>query len=620
MVTGRATTAATFVALLLILAAACGGDAADPTASPASTPTSRPPQTTAAPTASPAPTPDPNAEPPERDLIDLARRYRGVPSDSPRLARDAPYGYGVGDSEDFHVLELTGPSVRTINANARHITEHAYFFVESGTSVGQGTIERIGADFESIVYPTVRARFGSEWTPGVDSDPRITILHARIDAGGYFSGGDEFPAAIAPRSNEREVLYLDSSILGSPGVGYNALVAHELQHMVHWQADDSEDSWANEGLSQVAAEEVGGGNDWLDMFLATPDTQLTFWPEYESSAIHYAAAELFMSYLLDQYGGRERASELLAKDGDSIRGVQAYLDGFGAKFADVFADWVVANYLDLQSGPYSHASTDTTTGATNRVGPGLGEADVGQFAADYLEAGENAGSVFTFDGGDDVSIGVPAHDGAFWWANRGDSINSRLTREVDLTGQPGGGVRFSAWYDIESGWDYAYVSASTDGGQTWTALPGTTTTDFNPVGAAYGVGYTGSSGGWVQEEADLSAYAGKKLLLRFEYVTDDATSLTGFAIDNIEVAGNRDTADSSQGWTVEGFKRIEGPLRQEFVVQMIDLSEPGRVVRISLDGNNQGQALLGGEAVVIVVSGATEGTAEKAAYRWTLSP
>ncbi|MGH2727625.1 MAG: hypothetical protein ACRDKS_11710, partial [Actinomycetota bacterium] len=103
-----------------------------------------------------------------------------MPADSARLAREAPYGYQVGDHEEFHVLELSGPSVRTIGASVRHITDHAYFFVQDGTSVSQGTLEAIGSDFENIVHPTVRRRFGSEWTPGVDSDPRITILHATL--------------------------------------------------------------------------------------------------------------------------------------------------------------------------------------------------------------------------------------------------------------------------------------------------------------------------------------------------------------------------------------------------------------------------------------------------------
>ena len=518
------------------------------------------------------------------------------------------------------MLDLSGPSVRTVSATVRHVTEHAYFFVEEGTSVSQSTLNRIGEDFESIVYPTVRSRFGSEWTPGVDSDPRITLLHASLQgAGGYFSGGDEWPDAVSPRSNGREILYIGTGALNSPGAGYNGLVAHEFQHMVHWQADDSEDSWANEGLSQVAAEEAGGGSDWLELFLASPDTQLTFWPELENSAVHYAAAELFMSYLLDRFGGRESAKELLAQDGDSIDGVQAYLDGFDAEFSDVFADWVIANYLDEESGPYAHASIDATTGAATEIGaPGPGDGDVGQFAADYLEIEAQAGSVFTFDGADEVTIGIPALDGAFWWGNRGDAIDTRLTRELDLSGLTSATLRFSTWYSIEGGWDYAYVAASTDGGKTWEALPGSQTTDYNPVEASYGPGYTGKSGGWVEEEIDLSAYAGRKVLLRFEYVSDDATSLTGFAIDDIEIPelGFRDDADSDAGWTVEGFEQIEGPLSQRFIVQVI---RDGEVTRVDLDSKNRAEIALGGPAT-IVIAGVAEGTAETASYTWSVGP
>ena len=44
-------------------------------------------------------------------------------------------------------------------------------------------------------------------------------------------------------------------------------------------ADRKEDSWVNEGLSEVAAGLVGGGYNTVDLFLNSPDTQLTFWPE-----------------------------------------------------------------------------------------------------------------------------------------------------------------------------------------------------------------------------------------------------------------------------------------------------------------------------------------------------
>jgi hypothetical protein len=117
---------------------------------------------------------------------------------------------------------------------------------------------------------------------------------------------------------------------------------------------------------------------------------------------------------------------------------------------------------------------------------------------------------------------------------------------------------------------------------------------------------------------DLSAYAGQKVLVRFEYVSDDATSLTGLGVDDIEVReiGYWDGADAEGGWTAEGFRRIEGPLQQRLIVQVIRGEE---VTRLELDAANRGQVDLGGPAT-IVLSGATDLTTEKARYTWTLSP
>jgi len=333
------------------------------------------------------------SEPPSRDLIDLARRFRGLAAGTASLARETPYGYAMGDREEFAVLDLGEPSVTRIGATVRSVTEHAYFFVQEGRPVSAGTMDRIGRDFEEMVYPKVTAAFGSEWTPGVDSDPRITILHADLTgAAGYYNGADEHPRAVESDSNEREMVYLSASYLDFSAVAYNSLLAHEFQHMIHWRADSDEDSWVNEGLAQVAATLVGGGGNWRESFLGTPDTQLTFWPELEDSKVHYAAAESFLGYLLDHYGGRGNASLLAQQAGDSIAGVEAYLDGFGARFIDVFADWTAANLLDEPDGPYSHAGIDARTDAKTAVRSGTGEGAVNQFAADYLEVEPEAGS------------------------------------------------------------------------------------------------------------------------------------------------------------------------------------------------------------------------------------
>jgi hypothetical protein len=502
------------------------------------------------------------------------------------------------------------------------MTNHAYFFVEDGRSYSQGALEQIGADFESVVYPQTTAAFGNEWTPGVDSDPRISILHAGLrGAAGFFSMSDEYPRAIVAESNERETLYLDISFLDTPGPSYNALLAHELQHMVHWWADPSEEAWVNEGLSQVAAEIAGGGSDWAAPFLVSPDTQLNYWPPLGDAGLHYAASEMFFSYVLSQYGGRQDARNLLQTEQDGIAGLNEYLADFGTDFRGVFADWVVANYLDHDEGRYSQPAVSSgiqTVTTVRRTGSGEGE--VSQFAADYLEVDLPSGSILTFDGADDVTAGIPARDGPFWYSGQADNIDSRLTREVDLSGVTAATLRYSTWFEIERGWDYAYVAASTDGGDTWKTLPGQLTTNYDPVRQAYGPGYSGESEGWVDEEVDLSEFTGRRILLRFEYITDDASGLTGFAVDDIEIPeiNYRDDVSSADAWQAEGFRIDDGPMVQEFIVQKVVRGQPDGATPIVLDENNRAEIEIDGGAT-IVIAATTEGTRQKAAYRWELA-
>ena len=216
-----------------------------------------------------------------------------------------------------------------------------------------------------------------------------------------------------------------------------------------------------------------------------------------------------------------------------------------------------------------------------------------------------------------------------WWGNRGDLIDSTLTRELDLTGVSRATLEFRTWFSVEEGWDYAYAEVSTDGGVTWTVLKGGHTSTFNPMGNSFGDGYTGDSGGWLLERIDLSDYAGGKLLLRFEYVTDDAVHLDGFVIDDISVpeGGFFDDAEQPSGWDADGFVRFDNTLPQEYVVQLILTGADGAasVRKMELDESRAGRLQvpeLGPETVsaVVVVSPVTRGTHQPAPYNLSLSP
>ena len=533
-----------------------------------------------------------------------------------------PFEYRMGEAEEFQVFDLSGdPDVVSVIATLRHVTDHAYFFVQTDRPTSESTLETIGSDFETLVYPTVTQAFGHEWTPGVDSDPRMTILHVDLQgAGGYFSGSDEFPASVVPLSNQREMLILDAGILSAPDAAYNALVAHELQHLIHWQADFGEESWVNEGLSQIAAGLVGSGTGSVDLYLDSPDTGLLDWPELGESAVHYAASQLFFSYLLDQYGGRENAALLLAEPLDGVPGVQRYLDGFSVEFVDVFANWLAATFIDDESGSFAHLGVDTSGVSREFIDSlGAGDGSVSQFGADFLEIDAPAGSwSFIFDGAEHAAPPAPALDGPYYWSNHGDAIDSTMTRELNLSNVETATLTFDAWYETERGWDYAYVAASTDEGATWQALGGLHTSDYDPVGQAYGDGYMGSSDGWVEESIDLSGYAGGTVLIRFEYVTDGSTNLAGFAVDNIEVSevGFRSDGDAPARWEGDGFQIVSGPIAQDWLVQVID-RDTNEVQRIELDAANEATIALSGPSTVIV-SAISEGPRAKADYSWRL--
>ena len=598
---------------LLLFSGACSGGNNDQTPSPTASPAS------ARPSRSPSPTPSPSAAPeprglPVRDLVDLARRYRGY--EGPAVGRTGPLNHQPGDSVVFSLTDLDAVSEYEVTATVRAVTEHAYFFVQDDEPYSEANLADVAADFESLVWPTITGAFGQPRTPGVDADLRITILHADLrGTGGYVSSSDSVPKGVYAGSNEREMMYIEAGALSTPGAPYNALAAHELQHLILQNYDDGEESWLNEGLSQVAWEMAGGGTDAVWEYLGRPDTQLNVWPTTGTS-VHYAGSELFASYLLDHYGGREGANDLTSILEDGLEGVDRFLQTHGTTLDAVYADFVAANVLDLPEGPYGHPNFDGRTEAIEEVAPGdSGEEDVAQFGADYFRA--EAGATFNFDGASQVTNGIDAIDGPYWWSDRGDGVNTMLMREVDLTGVTTATLEFDAWFAIEEGWDYAYVAVSDDGGRTWDALAGKQTTDHDPIDVAFGPGYTGDSGGWVREGTDLTPFAGREILLRFEYVTDDATSDVGFGVDNVRIdaIGLLDTGDSTEGWQASGFRRVTGAFAQTFSVQVI--YDDGTVERPMLGVGNTASLTLT-RAATIAVSGTTTKTTERAGYSWRL--
>ncbi|HEY0584379.1 MAG TPA: hypothetical protein VGE94_19500, partial [Chloroflexota bacterium] len=225
----------------------------------------------------------------------------------------------------------------------------------------------------------------------------------------------------------------------------------------------------------------------------------------------------------------------------------------------------------------------------SRQTPFLGS--VPQFAANYLGLPAGGGTV-TFSGDPSVALlGASVDDGGAWWSNRGDTLDSRLTRSVDLRNVTRATLRFRAWYDLEDQFDFVYLSASPDGGRTWRVLPGVHGRPDDATGNRYGPGWTGSSGNvWLDEEVDLSAFAGGHVLVRFEYVTDQSYNGQGFALRDVRVPeiGLDETGAVEGQWAAEGWVRVDAPVPERWNLRLARWTDHGteiETVPVAADGS-----------------------------------
>ncbi|MBI3976768.1 MAG: immune inhibitor A [Chloroflexi bacterium] len=572
--------------------------------------------------------------PPARDPYEVAERLRRATA-IPRVLRTTAPEYEVGHRQTFWVTNMETFVHFTVTALLRVKLDHIAVYVQDGVEIVDADLRRSAERFERETYPTIRRYFGTEWTPGVDGDPRLTILNARIPGvAGYYSVADEYPRAINPYSNEREMIYVNAGALRPGTPGFDAVLAHEFQHAVNWNMRRGEEAWVAEGMAEVGAKLAGFSPSFVQAFQARPDTQLNAWPDdLKLSSPHYGASTLFFDYLAQHYGGYDALRELNSDPLDGIDGVNAYLrkKGYTATFQDVFDDWVVANYLNDPGLPrfgYQGGGVKVRAGQTLAAG-GVISGSVHQFAAEYVELRLPTGDArIRFEGARTVPVlPTTARSGrAFWWSNRGDSVNTHLTRAVDLSGVSRATLTFWLWYDVEENWDYAYVEVSRDGGRTWEILAGRHSSRDNPLGHAFGPGYTGKSGGgktseWVEDRIDLTPYAGQRILLRFEYVTDEGVNNSGLAIDDLDIPeiGFHDDAESNAGWDAGGFARTENRLPQRYRVRVITGGAQTQVVDLPLDGENRGELLVRGvgttvERAVVVVAARTPVTTLEAPF------
>ncbi len=572
----------------------------------------------------------------ERDLIALTKRLKKVTQPIPTVVNATPPTFKVGDQRVLWIADQPAKKNFTTTATLRYVTPHVYAWGQSSERIDENALKKSTDTFETKIYPTDRQFFGSERSPGIANDIHVNIFNGNVPGvGGYFSSADEYPSIVNQFSNQGNWFYINTRDVRPGTPDYEGVLAHEFQHMIHWNQDRNEDTWVNEGLSELAMRlnnySVGGSDA---AFVRDPDIQLNAWRDEPSDSVpHYGASFLFQSYFLERFGDK-LMQDVVHEQANGILGYDAVLDRnrVGVKFDDVFQDWLVANVLNdstLDNKRYSYKDLRNKVTIKNSVGnfPFNQSFNVHQYAAQYIDLKSNrtGNYLVNLQGATTVKIAnTDPHSGKFaWYSNRGDDSGMTLTRAFDLKSLTKATLDAWLWYDIEKDFDYAYVEVSADNGATWDSLKGAHTTDTNPNGTNFGNGFTGRDGKWYEEKFDLTPYAGKPILVRFEYLPDDAFNATGMLVDDIsipELNYKDDVENGDGGWQTDGFVRVNNFLPQKWSVQLIKFGRQTSIEKVPLDANNRGQITLsnlgGGDLsrAMLVISGLTPVTTETAQF------
>ena len=284
----------------------------------------------------------------------------------------------AGTTEKFWTRNIATGKFEQITAILRYVGKHAYIYVQDTQDVDIDSIKNVAKQFDEIIYPTNTSYFGLEWSPGIDRDRRISLLMCDIQDGyadpddpyaaGYFFAGDEmyqkdFPTHSKTKSNEREILYLDTYPCNPDDEDYMEIVAHEFQHMIHYNQDKEEETWVNEGCSQIAPVLCGfAPPGHYKLLKDKADRSLNYWATWDPLPDYgqvYIWNEFILNRVLtDESSKKQFFQTLTSCENDSIAGYIEAFKNTSTNFSDAFTAFSITNHINdpmLEGGRYSYS-------------------------------------------------------------------------------------------------------------------------------------------------------------------------------------------------------------------------------------------------------------------------
>ncbi|SCF81726.1 serine hydrolase domain-containing protein [Streptomyces sp. Ncost-T10-10d] len=154
----------------------------------------------------------------------------------------------------------------------------------------------------------------------------------------------------------------------------------------------------------------------------------------------------------------------------------------------------------------------------------------------------------------------PTRGRTAWFSGLASGTGATLTLPALRLASSRARLSSALWWDTEPGSDFLFLEASADAGSTWQAVPFTTvpmTGRHHPEPEPHPTGSVSGWSGrvWHRLDADLAAWRGKEVRLRWRYATDQRYVGRGVYVDAVRVDdGNRTVFDESRSGDAAGIE------------------------------------------------------------------
>jgi len=318
--------------------------------------------------------------------------------------------YNVGDTHTFWRwnLAVMPPTWIQTPATCRAVGEHCYVFVADdqwNTHMTQANVDSVLVRLEQNTpnNPNQGAIMMDVNLFGpipdeLDNDPKLIVFYSALGSfqgtsfDGYFSAYNQVTEAQAQmmnppgHSNECEMIYMTCYPLNPVQPIRLSVLAHELEHLIHWGQDSNEESWVDEGCAELAMVAYGVP-DPITSFNNNPDNNLTVWNQQFAD---YVKVMLFFTYLKEHYDSTGMIRDLVA---DPMNGMNSLNNQVAIHYpqlatGEIIHNWSIANTLDSPlpgNGLYNYEELDLPNFLMTSVNiyP-TGNQTIQPYATDYL--------------------------------------------------------------------------------------------------------------------------------------------------------------------------------------------------------------------------------------------